>query len=404
MNEAIRLRRRLTLPLVTLYGLGTILGAGIYVLVGKVAGKAGLYAPLSFLLAAIIAALTAYSYAQLSSRFPVSAGEARYVRHAFGSRALAGVVGWSIVFIGVTSAATMALGFAGYLQIFLNFDTGLIVSFLILLFGALALWGILESVGIISLITIIEISGLFLVMGLNIPSYAGTPELLSQWDGLDTAIVWNGIILGSILAFYAFLGFEDIVNVAEEVVDPGRNLPRGIYLSLMVSGLLYMLISLLSVLVLPLEQLAASEAPMADMMSSSSWSRHSIAVISMLAISNGALIQIIMASRMIYGLAGQGNAPAVFRNINVYTHTPHYATILICFLVWVFALWLPLITLAQITSVITLFVFTLVNLSLLKENMNHYKNGESRIMELIIPLSGALTCLFLLAYQMIWGF
>jgi amino acid transporter len=404
MKEVIRLRRRLTLPLVTLYGLGTILGAGIYVLVGKVAGKAGLYAPLSFLLAAAVAALTAFSYAQLSSRFPVSAGEARYVRHAFGSRALAGVVGWSIVFIGVTSAATMALGFAGYLQIFLNLDTGLIVSFLILLFGALALWGILESVGIISLITIIEISGLFLVMGLNIPSYAGTPELLSQWDGLDTAIVWNGIILGSILAFYAFLGFEDIVNVAEEVVDPGRNLPRGIYLSLIVSGLLYMLISLLSVLVLPLEQLAASEAPMADMMSSSSWSRHSISVISMLAISNGALIQIIMASRMIYGLAGQGNAPAAFRNVNVYTHTPHYATILICFFVWVFALWLPLITLAQITSVITLFVFTLVNLSLLKENLSHFRNGESRAVDMIIPLSGALTCLFLLGYQIIWGF
>jgi amino acid transporter len=158
------------------------------------------------------------------------------------------------------------------------------------------------------------------------------------------------------------------------------------------------------VLVLPLEQLAASEAPMADMMSSSSWSRHSISVISMLAISNGALIQIIMASRMIYGLAGQGNAPAAFRNVNVYTHTPHYATILICFFVWVFALWLPLITLAQITSVITLFVFTLVNLSLLKENLSHFRNGESRAVDMIIPLSGALTCLFLLGYQIIWGF
>lgn len=404
MEKEVRLRRRLTLPLVTLYGLGTILGAGIYVLVGKVAGMAGLYAPLSFLLAAFIASLTAYSYAHLSSRYPVSAGEARYVRNAFDSRMLSGLVGWAIVLIGVTSGATMTLGFAGYLHVFLQLDTWLIVTLIILFFGVMAIWGILESVGIIAIITVIEIAGLLLVIGMNAQDLAGTPELINRWDGLATAVVWNGIILGSILAFYAFLGFEDIVNIAEEVVDPTRNLPRAIYLALAVSGLLYMLVSLLSILVLPLDQLAASQAPMTDMLSKSSWSRNTISLISMLAISNGALIQIIMASRVIYGMSELGNAPALFRTINPLTRTPAHATIVVCLLVLGFALWLPLITLAQITSAITLFVFALVNLALLKVNLDGRKGRKIALRAYLIPLLGALTCLFLFGYQLVLGF
>lgn len=404
MTEEVRLSRRLTLPLVTLYGLGTILGAGIYVLVGKVAGQAGLYAPLSFLLAAFIASLTAFSYANLSSRYPFSAGEARYIHHAFNSRWLAGLVGWSIVFIGVTSGATMTLGFAGYLHIFLQFDTWLIVTLLILFFGAMAIWGILESVGIIALITVVEIVGLLLVIGMNTQALADVSALFNDWSGLSTMAVWNGIILGSVLAFYAFLGFEDIVNIAEEVVDAERNLPRAIYLSLAVSGLLYMLVSLLSILVLPLEQLAASEAPMADMMSNNAWSRNAMGLISMLAISNGALIQIIMASRVMYGMSELGNAPALFRIVNPLTRTPVTATIVVCLLVLGFALWLPLVTLAQITSVITLFVFALVNLALLKVNIDDRQTRQPLLRHYLIPLLGALICLFLFAYQLLLGF
>jgi len=140
MTETTTLRRRLTLPLVILYGLGSILGAGIYVLVGKVAGMAGIYAPLSFLVAALIATLTAFSYADLASRYPSSAGEAKYVMQAFGSPLLSMLVGWSVVFIGVISAATLSRGFAGYMQVFVELEDWVIITLLVLAFFILSVW------------------------------------------------------------------------------------------------------------------------------------------------------------------------------------------------------------------------------------------------------------------------
>jgi len=404
MTDEARLHRRLTLPLLTLYGLGSILGAGIYVLVGKVAGESGLYAPLSFLIAALIASLTAFSYAALSSQFPSSAGEAKYVRQAFGSRLLSGLVGWSIVSIGVISAATMFKGFTGYLHVFIQFDDWLVITLLVFMFGALAIWGILESVSMAALITIIEIAGLLLVIGLNQQYLAAPGDLLSHWDGLGTVVIWNGILLGSIVAFYAFLGFEDIVNVAEEVRKPERNLPRAIYIALIVSSGLYILVAIVAVQGLPLDQLASSKAPLADLLSDYTWSRNTISLISLLAVSNGALIQIIMASRVVYGMARLGNAPVLFSAIHHRTYTPLRATVFISVLVLAFSLFLPLLTLAQITSTITLFVFAMVNLALLKVNLDDRKTRKISFTNYLIPFFGAIICLFLFGYQLLLGF
>ena len=404
MTETDSLRRRLTLPLVILYGMGSILGAGIYVLVGKVAGMAGFYAPLSFLVAALIATLTAFSYADLSSRYPSSAGEARYVLQAFGSPWLSTIVGWSVVFTGVISAATLSRGFAGYMQVFVQLDDWLIITVLVLVFFILSVWGILESVGVAALITLVELAGLLLVILLNSESLTRTPELFSQWTALDTSGVWNGILLGAVLAFYAYLGFEDVVNVAEEVQHPEKNLPRAILWSLLGSGLLYLLISMIAVLVMPLEQLAMSKAPLADMLSRYDWSRNVISLISMLAITNGILIQIIMASRVIYGMAVQSSAPIFFSHISPQTHTPVRATLMASFLVLGFALWLPLITLAQITSMVTLFVFMLINLSLIRVNLRS-RDGRPIWGRLYwMPAMGALSCVSLLLYQLLLGF
>jgi amino acid transporter len=404
MTEEVRLHRRLSLPLLTLYGLGTILGAGIYVLVGKVAGASGFYAPLSFLIAALIASLTAFSYASLSSRFPSSAGEARYVRQAFRSPLFSGLVGWLIVSIGVISAATMFKGFAGYLHVFIQFDDWLVITLLVFMFSALAIWGILESVSMASLITIIEIAGLLLVIGMNQQALSTPGELFSHWGGFDKVAIWNGILLGSILAFYAFLGFEDIVNVAEEVREPERDLPRAIYIALIVSSFLYILVSIVAVQGLPLDQLASSKAPLADLLSDYAWSRNTISLISLMAVSNGALIQIIMASRVVYGMARLGNAPANFSVIHYRTHTPVRATLLVSALVLVFSLFLPLLTLAQITSTITLFVFAMVNLALLKVNLDDRKTRQISFTNYLIPFFGAIICLFLFAYQLFLGF
>ena len=158
------LRRSLSLPLLTYYGLGTIVGAGIYVLVGAVAGRAGILAPVAFLASALTAGLTAHSYAKLSARFPKSAGEAVYVRHAFDSRSLALATGIAVIMTGVVSAATIANGFAGYLGVFVDNPAWLVITLFTLALCFVAVWGILESVWLATIITLLSIAGLLIVV------------------------------------------------------------------------------------------------------------------------------------------------------------------------------------------------------------------------------------------------
>ena len=207
-----------------LYGTGITVGAGIYVLVGAVAGHAGVYAPWSFLVAAAVMALTVASYAELSTRFPVSAGEAAYVRAAFQSRAFATAIGLLTVATGVVSSATVTLGSAGYIQQFVDLPQSLIVVIVVSALGAVAAWGILELVVLASLFTLIEVGGLVIVIVAGI--HAGLPIVATivHLPPLD-ATVFTGIGFGSLLAFFAFIGFEDLANVVEEAKVPHRDIP-----------------------------------------------------------------------------------------------------------------------------------------------------------------------------------
>jgi amino acid transporter len=394
------LNRSLSLPLLTFYGLGTIVGAGIYVLIGAVAGKAGMYAPISFMLAAIIAGFTAFSYAELSSRLPRSAGEAVYIAEAFRRRWLSQLTGWSVVCIGIISSATIAKGFVGYLLVFISIPDWLAVTGLVLGLGLIAAWGIRESVWLATLITLIEIGGLCYVVLMNTDALlslpARWPELLPSVDGL----VWSGILVGAFLAFYAFIGFEDMVNVAEEVRDAPRTLPRSIILVLVISSGLYLLVALVAVLALPIERLAASDAPLAALLESSG-EGHSrlISLISIVAVVNGAMIQIIMASRVLYGMGSTQLAPAVLATIHPRTRTPLFATALVTLLILILALWLPLTTLAQITSMVTLMVFAGVNLALIALKNRGEPSSAFINTPTWSPCVGAGLCLLFLIFQ-----
>ena len=391
------LRRRLTLPLLTFYGLGTIVGAGIYVLIGAVAGRAGLYAPMAFLLSALIAALTAHSYAELSARFPKSAGEAVYVREGFGSPFLAGMTGIAVIVTGVVSAATIANGFAGYLGIFVDYPTWLVIVTFTVVLCAIATWGILQSVMIATVITLMSIAGLLVVVSLAIDSLS---TIDANWQRLLPPFelgVWTGITFGAFLAFYAFIGFEDMVNVAEEVKDPRRTLPLAIYLALILAAFLYVLVALVAVLSLDVESLATSEAPLVDVVAAAGNADAGpmIAVFSLLSVTNSALAQIIMASRIIYGMSRDGALPAWFASVSAKTNTPIRATLFTGFVVTLFALALPLVTLAEITSFIILGVFTLVNASYFRLRLR--ARSDNRIA--ILPLVAIALCVFLLAVQ-----
>jgi len=361
------LRRALSLPLITLYGLGTIIGAGIYVLTGKVAGAAGLYAPLAFAVAGVVALFTALSFAELASRFPRSAGEALYVHEGFGQPWLTLAVGFALAAAGMISAATLANGFVGYLHLFLATPRWLIVCVLVLALGLLAAWGIVESVWVATVTTVIEVLGLLLIIAVAGGSFATLPARLPELLPPAQGAAWSGVLLGAFLAFYAFLGFEDMVTVAEEVREPRRNMPLAILLATGGATVLYMLIALVAVLSVAPAELAQSEAPLAVIYAratgASPWF---IGLIGLIAAINGALIQIIMGSRILYGMAREGWLPRRLDYVHPRTQTPIATTALMTVGVLLLALWLPLVTLAKATSFILLAVFTLVNLALIR--------------------------------------
>ena len=404
------LKRTLSLPVVTFYGLGTIVGAGIYVLIGKVAGLAGDKLGYAFLIAGFIAAFTAFSYSELASRFPKSAGEALYIEKAFGSARLARAVGWLVVLTGIVSAATIANGFTGYLAIFVIVPAPLAITVLVLGLGAVAAWGIKQSALLITLITIAEIGGLIYV------AYAGLA--VSEPQNITTAIALPvgteiiGILLGAFLAFYAFIGFEDMVNLVEEVKNPRRMLPLAILTAISVAIVLYVLVALVALYAVPASVLAASDAPLTAIVQAGGFSPRLITLISLVAVINGALVQIIMASRVIYGMARQGIAYAWFGHVAEVTQTPVNATGLTVVAVLVFALWLPLTTLAQLTSFIVLAIFTLVNAGLIVIKWRDRKAVKLAAVEgspttdlftvpAVIPLVGAALCGALFFFQLL---
>ncbi|MGM0595283.1 MAG: APC family permease [Pseudomonadota bacterium] len=394
------LKRAFSLPLLTLYGLGTILGAGIYVLIGEVAGYAGMQAPLAFLFAAVLAGFSAFSYAELSARFPLSAGEAVYMQRAFGRRWLALVVGLLIVSIGLVSTATLLNGFVGYLQALWALPDWLIICALLALLLGVAVWGIGQSAWLAAATTVVAVAGLLLVItaGWSQVQWGATlsQALLPQPDWVTVA----GVAAGGFVAFYAYIGFEDIVNVAEEVREPSRTLPRAVVLALVISTLLYMLVALVAVSLLAPSTLAASGAPLVAVYEQASGESSALlGGIGMVAVINGALIQIIMASRVLYGMAAQGWLPAALAKVNRRTRTPLRSTLLVGITILLLALWLPLLTLAEITSSITLVVFSLINLALWRIKLRDPRPHGIRVFPLWLPVLGFVLTLAFTLFQ-----
>ncbi len=394
-----QLLRSLSLAEITFFGIGTILGAGIYVLLGKVAGASGMGTPAAFLLSGIIVSFSAYSYSRLVRRFPYSAGEAVYIQEGFHSKLLSTLAGYAIVFGGTVSAATLASGFTGYFDLFAAVSKGLSIVVLIIALTALACWGVKQSVAVAVTTTLLETIGLLIVLVAGGDNLA---ELDTRWQELIPSFNRTQIIAvtsGAFLAFYAFIGFEDMVNMAEEVKNVERSLPLGIAIALVVTVLLYASVALVAILSLPVDELAQSDAPLVLLIErTSSIPPQIIAVIGMIAVVNGALVQIIMASRVLYGMACRRLAPALLGSVSPLTRTPLNATLLTGVLVIGFALWLPITALAKVTSTLILFVFTLVNLSLLAINIREKNRG---LPGLLMPVVGALLCIVFVAFQLL---
>jgi len=398
LEAAVPLRRRLGLALLVLYGTGITVGAGIYVLIGAVAGHAGIYSPWSFVLAAVVMALTVASYAELSTRYPVSAGEAAYVRAAFQSRVLSTAIGLLTVATGIVSSAAVTLGSAGYIQQFVDLPRGPIVVMVVLALGVVAAWGILESVVLASLFTVIEVGGLVIIIVAGI--HAGLPvtATIAHLPPLD-ATVLSGIGFGSLLAFFAFIGFEDLANVVEEAKVPQRDIPRAMILTLSISTLLYVLVAAVAVSSGPIERLASAPAPLSLVFREvAGVSPATISAIAIVATLNTILAQMTMAARVVYGLARERELPAIFARVHRGTGTPLVATVCMAALVVPLALFVPLTPLAEGTSLATLALFALVNLSLLRLRYRGVPSSNPHVIVPIwMPATGFVTCLAMMA-------
>ena len=387
------LRRSLTLPLLILYGVGVTVGAGIYVLVGATAGRAGLYAPVSFVISAIIMAFTASSFAELVGRYPVSAGEAAYVKAGFRSDAVALFTGGLVACAGIVSSAAISIGSAGYLREFVDLPTLWLVPGIVLVMGLVAAWGILESVILAAIFTVIEVVGLLIIIVAGFGGDAGVGVRLGDIVPTADIVVWSGIGAAGLLAFFAFIGFEDLVNVAEEARRPKRNMPLAIFATLIITTTLYFLVVSVAVLTVGPEKLSASEAPLALVFENiTTVSPLMISGIAVIATLNTIIVQMIMVSRVLYGLGRQGNLPSVFARISPTTRTPLLATAFVVTVVLVLAMAFPLEGLAEMTSRITLTVFALVNMALIKIKLRHEKpDGEVFTVGLWVPVTGFAT-------------
>ncbi len=382
------------------YGVGDILGAGIYALVGKIAGIAGQYCWISFMVALIVASFTALSYAELGSRFPKSGGEATFCKEGFRRDHISFLIGWLVLFSGIVSMATISKAFSGYLLPFLpDVPQGLVITAFLLVLTIINFVGIREASSANIVCTLIEVGGLIVVIGAGV-AYLWSHGVIAEASYGGEPFSFPIVLQAGALAFFAFIGFEDMVNVAEEVEAPEHTLPKAIIVALIFSSLLYMMISVVAVRVVAPSELASSTAPLLEVVKKgAAWFPVGIfTAIALFAVSNTSLLNFITGSRLIYGMASQGLLPAVLGKIHPKRRTPHVAIMLVFLVTLILALSGSLTFLAGTTSTLILIVFIAVNSSLVFVKMRREQGRPRFSVPMLIPVMGVLTSLGLIFF------
>lgn len=387
------LARRITFIPLVLYGVGDILGAGVYGLIGKAAGEMGYAVWLAFATSMVAAGLTGLSYASLGSRYPRAGGAAYYTLRAFRKGFLAYGIGLAVLASGLTSMATATRVFAGYLHGLLSF-VPIPLALLLFLLGlsGLVFWGIRESMWANSLCTVIELVGLLIVIGVGLPAW-GQVNYLQGPAGLGGSgeLTLQLMLTGAVLTFYSFVGFEDMANTAEEVHDVETTLPRALLTAIAIASVIYMAVSISAVSVVPPATLAQSPQPLVEVVTRAlpGFPSPAFSAIALFAVANTALLNYIMGSRLIYGMAQQGLLPAILGRIHPVRRTPYVSTMTIFFLVSFLAIIGDVSSLARATSVLLLIGFTVVNLSLVILKLRPGEPAGRLEVPLGIPLAGA---------------
>lgn len=363
------LKRSMGLVSLVLYGTGTILGAGIFVVIGEVMGTAGVLAPLAYAAAGVVAVFTALSFAEIAARVPSAGGAIDYVREGFGSDPFAGVIGWMMIIANIVSGATITTGFVSYLGSFVDVPHWIATTALVVLLGAVSIAGMKQSAWFMSVTTAIGIATLLAVLWLLRDSLAAWPGRLIEGGEAGSAGAASAILAGAFLAIYSFIGFGDVAQTAEEVKDVRTTLPRAMWLVLVIVFVFYLAIAAALAGRDDIAAIAAADAPLVRAASENSgFPALPLAIASLFVIVNGALTQVIAAARLLMDMGRDDllATPAIFGRVNATTNTPIIATLASLAVILVLALFVPLGTLASGTSLAILVVFTAVNAALWK--------------------------------------
>lgn len=408
------LNRSVSLTQATIYGVGVILGAGIYALIGIAAGISGNALWFSFILGALIAALTAFSYAELSARFPKAGAESVYSLRAFNNKELAFFVGFIFITCNLFSAAAVSWGFATYFKLFFTFSPMWVAIAVIIIASIVNLLGIRESVFLNTIFTLIEALGLVLIIIFGFP-YLGSIDLLTGANGATGFDIIPQAFAGVAIVFFAFIGFETIANISEEVKDAKNVVPKAIIFSLIISTIIYVLVAAVSVSVVSPEVLLSASnasdsathgplalvAEVAIMPGFGFW----LSLIALFATFNTVLILVTVISRYIYGLAKQNLLPSIFAKINPKTKTPTYSIILTAVLAILLCIAGNLAILGNLTTLSIFLLFFIVNASLIALLLREKPNAVDPMpilnhnQSLIVAIVGAGFCAFMFLTQ-----
>ncbi|CEA09178.1 putative amino acid permease YhdG [Arthrobacter saudimassiliensis] len=397
-----KLKQGITGKMLYLFILGDVLGAGIYALVGEVSGAVGgaIWAPL--VLALAMALLTASSYAELITKYPKAGGAAVFAERAFKLPIVSFMVGFAMLAAGVTSAAGLSLAFSGdYLAVFLDVPAVPAAIVFLLLVALLNARGIKESVRSNVVMTVIELSGLVLVIvlvALMLGRGEGYPEQVLQFrEDVSPA---SGILAASVIAFYSFVGFEVSANVAEEVRDVRRVYPRALFGAMLTAGVVYLLIGLAAAVALPTDELAGSSGPLLAVVQATGFGvpAELFSLVALVAVANGALLTMIMSSRLAYGMAEQGLLPSVFGKVLPNRRTPWVAIAATTAVAIILTLTGGLAALAETVVLLLVIVFLSTNVAVLVLKKDKVEHSHFRT-PVVLPLLAIATCIMLLIQQ-----
>jgi amino acid transporter len=381
---------------------GDTLGAGIYTLVGTMASDVGGVIWLPLLIALVLALLTAGTYAELITKYPHAGGAARYVDRAFHVPYLAFLVGFLMMASGITTAAALANAFAGdYLAALIDVPPGPTAAVFIILLTLINLRGVKESLGANLVAAVIEVSGLVIVIVVAAIAFsAGNGEPGRIFEFAPDVAPLQGAFAASVIAFFSFLGFEAAANMAEEVKNPSKNYPRALFGAIITAAVVYLLIALGAVIVLPPADLAESSGPLLDVVAASGVGvpQWLFGIIALVAIANGALLFMVMASRVGYGLAKSGLLPRAFGRVLPKRRTPWVSIVVVAAATIGLAFLGDVSTLAETTVLLLLLVFIAANVSVLvlkKDKVDHAHFSVPRV----IPVIATIASIVLLTQQ-----